>query len=184
VDRDLEEAIAAKQPSLPARDRGGKTGLLGPLGRDRDLACLCCPVCGPLANYRDSSAPVDGVSLLSGGMTEFAAMTTALVEELVPDQLWQLVAPLLPLPPALRTAAGDAPYPIATAPLRSSTWPAPPPRGGCYPPRSWAAAHLRPCGVAWVRGPGLACSTPSTWRCWTGSASRAGWTGRGPAWTP
>jgi transposase len=26
-------------------------------------------------------------------------MTTALVEELVPDQLWQLVAPLLPLPP-------------------------------------------------------------------------------------
>jgi transposase len=26
-------------------------------------------------------------------------LTTALVEELVPDQLWQLVSPLLPLPP-------------------------------------------------------------------------------------
>jgi transposase len=32
-------------------------------------------------------------------MTEFAVMTTALVEELVPDQLWQLVVPLLPTPP-------------------------------------------------------------------------------------
>jgi len=32
-------------------------------------------------------------------MTEFAVMTTALVEELVPNQLWQLVVPLLPTPP-------------------------------------------------------------------------------------
>jgi transposase len=32
-------------------------------------------------------------------MTEFAVMTTALVGELVPDQLWQLVVPLLPTPP-------------------------------------------------------------------------------------
>jgi transposase len=32
-------------------------------------------------------------------MTEFAVMTTALVEELVPDQLWQLVVTLLPTPP-------------------------------------------------------------------------------------
>jgi hypothetical protein len=36
-------------------------------------------------------------------------MIARLAEELVPDELWQLVAPLLPTPPALRMAAGDAP---------------------------------------------------------------------------
>ena len=32
-------------------------------------------------------------------MTGFPAMTTTLVEELVPDELWRLVAALLPSPP-------------------------------------------------------------------------------------
>jgi transposase len=34
-----------------------------------------------------------------GRYDRFLAMTTTLVEELVPDELWQVVAPLLPAPP-------------------------------------------------------------------------------------
>jgi transposase len=45
---------------------------------------------------------LDSVSLLWGDMTGFLAMTTTLVEELVPDELWQVVAALLPVPPRPR----------------------------------------------------------------------------------
>jgi transposase len=110
-------------------------------------------------------------------------MTTALLRNSSPTSCGSWFPHSYHCLPALRTAAGDVPYPIAAASPRSSAWPAPPRLGGCYPPRSWAAAHPRPYGVAWMSGPGLACSTPSTCRCWTGSAGRAGWTGRGRAWT-
>jgi hypothetical protein len=45
------------------------------------------------------SVNLDVVSLPWGGMTGFLVMTTTLVEDLVPDELWQVVAPLLPAPP-------------------------------------------------------------------------------------
>jgi transposase len=110
-----------------------------------------------------------------------------LVDDLVPDQLWAIVAPLLPPPPrgapAGRPRPPDSgPSPSATALPRSCTWPAPPPLGGCCPPGSLAAARPRPYGGGWTSGPALACSTGSTWRSLTGSASRAGWTGHGRAW--
>jgi transposase len=66
-------------------------------------------------------------------------MTTALVEELVPDQLWQLVAPLLPLPPRPPYGGRRRTVPdrscFAAIVYMARTWPAPPRLGGCYPPR-------------------------------------------------
>jgi transposase len=75
------------RPPLPLEVRGVRP-VQRPPRSDRDC---------PLDTARDRC--LDGVSLLSGGMTEFAVMTANLVEELVPDQLWQLVVPLLPTPP-------------------------------------------------------------------------------------
>jgi hypothetical protein len=54
----------------------------------------------------ESSWRLDGVSLLGAGMAGSRAMTV-LVDDLVPDQLWALVEPLLPAPPR-RTAAGTS----------------------------------------------------------------------------
>ena len=79
-------------------------------------------------------------------------MTTS-SDDLVPDELWVLVEPLLPAPPRppyggrRRTISDRASLP------RSCTWPAPPPRGGCCPPGSWAAARRRPAGAALPSGP-------------------------------
>jgi transposase len=87
-------------------------------------------------------------------------------------------------PRRARPTAGDgAPSLLATALPRSSTWRAPPPRGGCCLPRNWGAARRRPPGVALPSGPTRACSSNSTCTSSTDSASRAGWTGRAPAWT-
>jgi hypothetical protein len=55
------------------------------------------------------------------------------VDDLVPEELWALVKPLLPAPPR-PPAAGIASSLIATASPRSCSWPAPPPHGGCYLP--------------------------------------------------
>ena len=40
---------------------------------------------------------------------------TTLADDLVPDELWALVAPLLPAPPRRPTAAGTAPSPTGPA---------------------------------------------------------------------
>jgi Transposase DDE domain len=85
--------------------------------------------------------------------------------------------------PGRRTAAGIEPSAIAAALPRSSTWRARPSRGGCCPPRNWGAARRRPPGVALPSGPERACSSNSTSTSSTGSASRAGSTGRALAQT-
>jgi hypothetical protein len=50
---------------------------------------------------------------------------TTLVDDLVPDELWALVAPLLPARRARPMAAGTAPSRIGPAWPRSCTWRAP-----------------------------------------------------------
>jgi Transposase DDE domain len=99
---------------------------------------------------------------------------TTLVEQLLPDELWRLVEPLLPPLRAPGGAAGVVPSPTATASPRSSTWPAPPLRGGCYQRASLAVARQRLDGGGWTSGPRLACSTGSTSTSWTGSAGSPG----------
>jgi transposase len=47
---------------------------------------------------------------------------TTLADELVPDELWALVEPLLPVPPRPPTAAGVAPSPTGPALPRSCSW--------------------------------------------------------------
>jgi transposase len=109
---------------------------------------------------------------------------TALVDDLVLDELWALVEPLLPTPPR-------------------------PPCGGRHravPDRACFAAivYMARTSTPWRLLPAreLGCGSPATaWRRldeWakagvfdqlhldvlTGSASRPGWTGRGPVWTP
>jgi transposase len=60
---------------------------------------------------------------------------TTFIEDLVPDELWALVEPLLPAPP--RPPAGAAPSPTGRASPRSSTWPVP-----CTPWRLLPAREL------------------------------------------
>jgi hypothetical protein len=109
---------------------------------------------------------------------------TALADDLVPDELWALVEPLLPVPPRPPTAAVAVPSPTGPASPRSSTWPAPPPHGGCSRPGELGCGSPATC---WRR--------PTEWanvgvfdqphlEVWIGWVSRAGWAGRGPAWTP
>jgi hypothetical protein len=62
---------------------------------------------------------------------------TTFIEDLVPDELWALVEPLLPAPP--RPPAGAAPSPTGRASPRSSTWPVP-----CTPWRLLPARELAP----------------------------------------
>jgi transposase len=109
---------------------------------------------------------------------------TTLAGDLVPDELWALVAPLLPAPPRPpyggrhRAIPDRACFAAIVYMARSST-----------PWRLLPAGELS-CGspaTCWRRLTGWAKAgvlTSSTWRSWTGSASRADWTGRGPAWTP
>ena len=70
---------------------------------------------------------------------------TTLADDLVPDQLWALVEPLLPAPPRPPMAAGTAPSPTEPAWPRSCTWP-----------------HLHPWRLLPARE--LGCGSPAT--CW------------------
>src|SRR5215217_3450064 len=84
-----------------------------------------------------------------------------------------------------RHAATEAARASTTAPAwpASSTSCAPASPGGCCPPASWAAVARSPAGGGCAIGSAPACSSSCTTSCWTSSAARAGWTGRGPAWT-
>jgi transposase len=78
-------------------------------------------------------------------MTEFAAMTNALVEELVPDELWQLVAPLLPAPPrppygGRRRSIPDRNCFAAIVFMARTSTP-----GGCCPPANWGCGSPATC---------------------------------------
>jgi transposase len=59
---------------------------------------------------------------------------TVLVDDLVPDQLWALVEPLLPAPPRPPYGGRHRTISDRNCSPRSCSWPAPPPRGGCCPP--------------------------------------------------
>jgi transposase len=109
---------------------------------------------------------------------------TSLVEDLVSDELWALVAPLLPAPP--RPSYGGRHRAI--------------PDRACFAAIMFMARTSTP----WRLLPAqeLGCGSPATvWRRLTewanagvfdqlhlevldGLASKAGWTGRGRAWTP
>ena len=71
----------------------------------------------------------------------------------MPDELWALVAPLLPAPPRPpyggwhRTVSDRACLAAIIYMARTST------PGGCCPPASWAAARQRPAGGGSPSGP-------------------------------
>lgn len=71
---------------------------------------------------------------------------TTLADDLVPDELWALVAPLLPASPRPpyggrhRTISDRACLAAIVYMARTST------PGGAYLPRNWAAARRRPAG--------------------------------------
>ena len=109
-------------------------------------------------------------------------MTT--LDDLVPDQLWAIVEPLLPAPPRPpyggrhRTIPDRACLAAIVYMARTSTpW-------RLLPPASWAAARPRRAGAASPSGPTPASLIGSTLWSWTASASRVGWTGNGRPWTP
>jgi transposase len=85
--------------------------------------------------------------------------------------------------PAL-AAASRAVCRTATASPRSSSWPAPRPRGACCQPRNWAAARPPPAGDAWTSGPAPGCSSNSGRSCWTNSVPPAGSTWNASVSTP
>jgi transposase len=106
------------------------------------------------------------------------------IDDLVPDDLWALVMPLLPVPPRPpyggrhRTIPDRNCFAAIVYMARTSTpWRLLPARElGCGSPATcWRRL------TEWAEA---GCSTPSTSRSWTGWASRVGWTGRGPVWTP
>src|SRR5688500_17897234 len=112
----------------------------------------------------------------------------SLADRLVPDELWELVEPLLPPRPPRehrgrpRQVPDRACFAAVVFMLRASTpWEL---RGSCCPPESWAAGAGPPPTGASRTGRGPGCSTSCTWSCSTGSARPAGWTGAGSAWTP
>jgi transposase len=113
------------------------------------------------------------------------AMAT-LVDELVPDQLWAMVEPLLPVPPRphgdRRRAIPDRNCFAAIVYMaRTSTpWRLLPAQGlGCGSASTcWRRL------TEWANGACLTSSICSIWRSWIGWVHRAGWTGRGPVWTP
>jgi transposase len=108
---------------------------------------------------------------------------TTLVDRLVPDELWAIVEPLLPPPPRPPYGGRHRAIPdrncfaaIVFMARTSTPW-------RLLPAKELGAARRRPPGVALPSGPRRACSSRSTSRSSTGSASRAGWTGRTPALT-
>jgi len=110
---------------------------------------------------------------------------TTLADDLVPDELWALVASLLPAPPRPpyggrhRTISDRACLAAIVFMARTSTpWRLLPARElGCGSPATcWRGGS--------PNGPTPASSSNSTCRSWTAWASEAGWTGRGRPWTP
>jgi hypothetical protein len=109
---------------------------------------------------------------------------TTLADDLVSDELWALVEPLLPAPPRPpyggrhRTISDRACLAAIVYMARTSTpW-------RLLPARELAAARRRLAGAALPSGPTPVCSTRSTCRSWTAWASEASSTGRGRPWTP
>jgi hypothetical protein len=107
---------------------------------------------------------------------------TTLADDLVSDELWALVAPLLPVPPRPpyggrhRTISDRACLAAIVYMARTSTpWRLLPARElGCGSPATcWRRL------TEWANAGVL---TSSTLWSWTGWASRAGWTGRGRVW--
>src|SRR5215208_867015 len=103
-------------------------------------------------------------------------MTTT--DDLVPEQLWQAIQPLLPTHHAA-TAAGPA---STTAPAwpASSTSCAPGCPGGCCPPVSSAAAARSPAGGGCATGSAPASGSGCINCSSMSSAATVGSTGRGP----
>lgn len=99
-----------------------------------------------------------------------SAMAKPLVDRLVPNELWALVEPLLPLPPRHGRRRS---CPTATALPRWCSRPVPPPPGSCCPPQSSAVAAPPPPGDGWTSGNAPASSTSSPCCCWIGSARPA-----------
>jgi transposase len=102
-----------------------------------------------------------------------------LVDELVPDQLWAMVEPLLPVPPrppygGRRRAIPDRNCFAAIVYMARTSTPwrlLPDKELGCGSP-----------STCWRRLTGWANAgvlTSSTWRSWIGWVRRAGWTGHG-----
>jgi hypothetical protein len=119
--------------------------------------------------------PLDVVRSFRLGMAGSRAMAT-LVDDLVPDQLWAILEPLLPSRPRPPYSDRQRAIPERNCLPRSSTWLVPPPPGGCCRPESLAAARPRPHGDGWTSGPGQACLTSST------STSLTGWASIGTTW--
>ena len=111
-----------------------------------------------------------------GDWSGMIAPITTLADELVPDELWALVAPLLPVLPRPPYGGRHRAIPIAAIVYmaRMSL------RSGCRPPVNWAVAHLRPAGAAWRSGTPLGVFRPTApSRSWIGWAGGVRWTGRG-----
>src|SRR5512133_2708039 len=111
-------------------------------------------------------------------------MMSTLVETLVPDELWAIVAPLLPPAPRpwyggrTRTVLDRNCFAAIVYMARTST------PCGCCQLVSLAAARRRRYVAAWSNGATLACLNGCTTSCWIGWAPKAWWTGRGRALTP
>ena len=150
----LEPDVAQRHPRrVERRRRADSSWRMTP---SRSFTCRPTVKCHPgaddaarLAAYRQwcpNRRPKTSFRSLGVGLAGSRAMTT-LADDLVPDQLWALVEPLLPVPP--RPPYGGRhrtiPDPEPASP-RSCTWPAPLPLGGCCPLASWAAAPRRPAG--------------------------------------
>jgi hypothetical protein len=142
----------------------GLRGHWGQRARSRAAHALRC--CMRRRRYEGTLRGQLGVvSLLWGWSGRLRVMTT-LADDLVPDELWALVEPLLPAPPRPpdggrhRTISDRACLAAIVYMARTST-----PGGSCRP-ASWAAAHRRRAGAG-SPGPTPACSTNSTFRSWT-----------------
>ena len=109
---------------------------------------------------------------------------TTLIDDLVPDELWALVAPLLPAPPRPpyggrhRAISDRACFAAIVYMARTSTpW-------RLLPARELGCGSPATCWRRLTEWANAGCSISCTWRCWIGWVRRAGWTGRGRAWTP
>jgi hypothetical protein len=108
----------------------------------------------------------------------------ALIDDLVPDELWALVEPLLPAPP--RPPYGDRHRAIPDRNCfaaivymarTSTSW-------RLLPARELGCGSPSTCWRRFTEWAKPACSMPSTSRSSTSWGRRVGWTGRGRVWTP
>ncbi len=124
-----------------------------------------------------------GRAEVGGGCGGMSPSVSSPPPRLISDELWALVEPLIPpRPPAVhgrtgrpRTSDRDAFEGIAFVLSTGIGWAKLPTQLGYG--SGWTC-----CGGC-ASGPTPASSTGCTRPCWTGWASRASWTGRGPAWT-